>query len=231
MKRIQIFIISFLLCASHLFAQEKYVYDSSAVEARNFAQPSFDQYKSDPDFKYETEVVQTPSLWDRLWAWFWEKYADIMSTAAGRFTMKTIFCVVGIGGLAFFIYKITRMNRLSLFAANQQISTAYKVESEDIHAIPFDTAINEALMQGNYRLAVRLSYLQNLKLLADKELIDWRLNKTNTDYWREISTPALQQSFKSVTDIFEYAWYGSHTVDRQDYEMMKDELQQFKNQL
>jgi len=224
-------LISFLFCTCVVFAQQESAYDSAAVEIRTFNDTTFQQYKNDADFQYENELVQTPSIWDRFWAWVWRKYDEIMSTEAGRVTMKFIFWLLGIGGLAFFVYKVARMNRLSLFAAEQQSLTAYKVESEDIHAIPFDTAINEALQQGNYRLAIRLSYLQNLKLLTDKELIDWRPNKTNTDYWREITSPSLQRSFKSVTNIFEYAWYGSHSVTRGDFETMKEELLQFKTQL
>ncbi|QEC66244.1 DUF4129 domain-containing protein [Panacibacter ginsenosidivorans] len=226
-----LFLILFFLCNQTVFAQQKLVYDSAAVEVRTFNDTSFQEYKSDADFQYENEVVETPSLWDRFWACVWKKYDEIMSTEAGRATMKFIFWLLGIGGLAFFVYKVARMNRLSLFATEQQSLTAYKVESEDIHAIPFDTAINEALQQGNYRLAIRLSYLQNLKLLTDKELIDWHPNKTNTDYWLEIADTSLQRSFKSVTSIFEYAWYGSHSVTREDFETMKEELLQFKTQL
>jgi hypothetical protein len=217
-----LFIVSFLIFTSTVFAQDKPAYDSGAVELRSFDNASFDKYKNDSDFQYEKELVQIPSLWDRFWIWVWKKYEEIMSTDAGRFTMNAIFWIIGVGGLVFFIFKVTRMNRLSLFAAGPQSITAYKVESEDIHAIPFDTAINEALMQGNYRLAIRLSYLQNLKMLADKEMIDWRPNKTNTDYWREITNASLQRSFKNVTNIFEYAWYGSHTVNREDFETMKE---------
>jgi hypothetical protein len=224
-------LISFLSCTYTIFAQDKLLYDSAAVETRAFKEAPFSAYKNDTDFQYENEVLQTPSIWDRFWAWVWRKYGEIMSTEAGRFTMNTLFWVIGIGGVAFFVYKVIRMNRLSLFAADQRVATAYKVESEDIHAIQFDAAINEALQQGNYRLAIRLAYLQNLKLLADKELIDWRPNKTNTDYWRELTTTAQQASFKNITGVFEYAWYGSHDVAREDFETMKQELTQFKNQL
>ena len=207
------------------------MYDSGAVETRSFKEAAFNEYKNDVDFQYENELIQTPGLLDRFWAWLWNKYNQIISTEAGRTTMNIFFWALGIGGIAFFIYKVIKMNRLSLFASNQQTNMPYKVESEDIHAIQFDTAINEALQTGNYRLAIRLSYLQNLKMLADRELIDWRPNKTNTDYWKELSAIALRPAFRSITNIFEYAWYGSHTVEKEDFDTMKQEINQFKNQL
>lgn len=225
------FTILFSFFGAALFAQQKAPYDSAAVETRSFKTESFDQYKTDTEFQYDRELVQTPTLWDRFWAWVWEKYAEIMSTEAGKTTMTFLLWAIALGLLAFFVYKIVNMNRYNLFSANPNAGMPYKVESEDIHAIQFDEAINEALIAGNYRLAIRLAYLQNLKLLADRSLIDWRPNKTNTDYWKELTAVALRPAFRSITNIFEYAWYGSHLVTREDFETMRSEIHQFKTQL
>lgn len=226
------FIIILMLCLSFpLFAVEKPVYDSSGVTPREFSNNSFDRYRDSKEFQYETKIVETPSLWERFWVWAWRKYTEIMSTPAGRATMKVLYWGIAIGAILFFVFKVTRMNRLAMFANDAKNSTGYKIESEDIHAIAFEAAIRDALQNGNYRLAVRLLYLQNLKLLSDRNMIAWQPNKTNTDYWREITNSQLQQSFKKVTGIFEYAWYGSHAVTKDDYTLMHDELIQFQNRL
>lgn len=227
-----VLIILFIICSSALFAQlDSMTYDSSAVMQRSFSSASLDEYKKSKDFQYETKVVETPSLWDRFWNWFWGLVEDIMSTPEGQATLKVLYWVLGVGAIAFFIYKVIRMNRLAIFANESKSAGAYKIDSEDIHAIPFDLAISEALQQGNYRLAVRLLYLQHLKLLADRNMIAWQPNKTNTDYWRELTNETLQQIFKSATNIFEYAWYGSHTVSKDDYTVMKEALMKFQNRL
>jgi hypothetical protein len=139
--------------------------------------------------------------------------------------------VVIIAVILFFVFKVTKMNRLALFKGESKSGSSYNITSEDIHSIPFDEAINEALNSGNYRLAIRLLYLQNLKLLADKNLIAWQPNKTNTDYCSEITHESSKQVFRHVTNIFEYAWYGSHTVTRNDFTDMKEELTKFQNRL
>src|SRR4051794_3501647 len=105
-------LISFSCAAS---AQEKFVYDSSSLQVRNFSDSSLEVYKNDRNFQYEKEVIEKPSLWGRFWRWFWNVYDDIMSTKAGQVTIKIIYWVLGLGAIAFFIYKIMRMNRLSLF--------------------------------------------------------------------------------------------------------------------
>ena len=206
-------------------------YDSSAVTQLHFSDSAFNAYNSDKEFQYETKVVETPSLWDRFWRWFWRLYGDIISSPAGRVTMNILYWALGIGAILFFVFKITRMNRLAMFAKDSVSNLPYDINSEDINAIPFDEAISEALKNGNYRLAIRLLYLQNLKILADRNLILWQPNKTNTDYWRELKNESLKQSFKNATNIFEYAWYGSHTVSSNDFSVMKDELTNFQNRL
>ena len=234
MRVFLIILIVFISC--NLFGQNKAQkdslrYDSAAISQLHFSDSAFNAYSNNKDFQYETKIVETPSLWDRFWAWLWKLYADIMSSTAGRITMKLLYWVVGIGAVIFFVYKVTRMNRLAMFSKDSTNAMPYNIDSEDIHAIPFDEAINEALQNGNYRLAIRLLYLQNLKLLADKDLILWQPNKTNTDYLHELTNDSTKQVFKNVTNIFEYAWYGSHTVSNHDYSIMKDELTNFQNRL
>lgn len=192
---------------------------------------SLDSFKAKRDFQYEKEAVETPSLWDRFWQWFWGKYDEIMQTEAGRTTMKIIYWVLGIAAIAFFIFRVMRMNRIALFAGSSLSHTPYSAEEENIHSISFETAIQDAMQQGNYRLAIRLLYLQNLKLLSDRNLIVWRPDKTNADYTRELEQTSLQQSFSSITRTFEYAWYGNHTVPESDFDDLQLEFNHFQKQL
>lgn len=222
-----ILLITFSLVSA---AQKKLVYDSSKIEQRNFSSSSLNVYKNDRDFQYEKETIQRETWWDRFWDWFWNKYEDIMSTERGRTTMRIIYWILGIAALAFFALKVSKMNRLNLFSASPQSKTPYTIEEENIHAISFDEAIQNALHEGNYRLAIRLLYLQNLKMLTDKNLIEWQLNKTNKDYLREM-IPSLQQAFKHITDVFEYAWYGHFTVTKEDFATLKENVLKFQKQL
>jgi hypothetical protein len=209
----------------------KIKYDSSSVQQRHFSPSSLSAYSKDKDFQYETEVAQGPSWWDRFWDWFWRKYAELMNTAAGRATMTAIYWILGLSAIAFFIFKVTRMNRINLFTASSNNTIPYSTEEENIYAISFEEAIQNALQNGNYRLAVRLLYLQNLKTLTDKSVIAWQPNKTNHDYFREINEPNLQQLFKHITDVFEYAWYGHLSVSNEDFDELRESIVKFQNQL
>src|SRR4051812_9814298 len=211
--------------------KEKPAYDSSAMQPRHFTASSINAYTNDKDFQYEKEAVETPSAWDRFWQWFWNKYNEMISTEAGKTTMQIIYWLLGIAAIIFFVLKATTMNRMTLFKASPQSNNAYAIEDENIYTISFNEAIQQALQSSNYRLAIRLLYLQNLAILADRNFIVWRPNKTDADYLREINKPTLKQSFKNITGIFEYVWYGNLVVTKDDFGGIQKEFIQFQNQL
>jgi hypothetical protein len=225
-----LFIIIILSFSFASTAQQKILYDSSKIEQRNFSSSSLNIYKKNKDFQYENEPVQKQTWWDRFWDWIWNKYDNIMSTETGRNTMKAIYWLLGASAVAFFVMKASKMNRLNLFAASSQSNTSYTIEEEDIHVIAFDEAIQNALKDGNYRLAIRFLYLQNLKILTDKDIIAWQPNKTNRDYVYEL-IPTLQQTFKHITDVFEYAWYGQLNVSEDDFFELKEDVLNFQKRL
>jgi hypothetical protein len=100
--------------------------------------------------------------------------------------------------------------------------------SGNIHEIPFDKAISDAVNAGNYSLATRLMYLQGLKLLSDKKLIAWHENKTNWQYVYELNNIALRSSFRTVTSIFEYVHYGNMKVEKDKFDHIKEAFRNFK---
>ena len=94
MRVFLIILIVFISC--NLFGQNKAQkdslrYDSAAISQLHFSDSAFNAYSNNKDFQYETKIVETPSLWDRFWAWLWKLYADIMSSTAGRITMKLLY--------------------------------------------------------------------------------------------------------------------------------------------
>jgi hypothetical protein len=226
-----VFFLLILFSSFVVTAQKKIAYDTTTVQQRNFSPPSVNTYRNNKNFQYDKELIETPSLWDRFWDWVWNKYEELMSTETGQVTMKILFWLFGFGAVAFFISRVMKMSRMNLFSANEQRNLNYTIEDENIHAIEFEAAIQQALQDGNYRLAIRLLYLQSLKILTDKNFINWQPNKTNTDYLYEIKKQSLLQPFKSITYVFEYAWYGNKTVNREDYSEMKEEFLKFQSQL
>ncbi|MBC7721785.1 MAG: DUF4129 domain-containing protein, partial [Pedobacter sp.] len=101
----------------------------------------------------------------------------------------------------------------------------------DIHGIDFNAAIDAAIAKNNYRIAIRLLYLQTLKLLTDSDLIDWKINKTNTTYVQELSGHQQQYSFAQLTNYFDKAWYGETNIEAAEFDQLKQLFYQFQKQI
>ena len=85
--------------------------------------------------------------------------------------------------------------------------------------------LREALAAGNYSQAVRIYYLQVIKDLSLKGYIDWKREKTNRDYLREIRNSALAPDFRSATRTFEEVWYGNSAVNESSYQMVSAQME------
>jgi hypothetical protein len=220
-------LILFFLMALTGSAQGKLTFDSSEVIVRSFNDASIAAYKSEKQFQYDKIGEPVLSLWDRFWIWFWDMMDRMLSTPAGKTTFKTILIVLGIAAVIFFIYKLMG-DKTKLFGGKGNKGLPYEIGDEDIHSISFEDAIREAIANENYRLAVRLVYLHSLKLLSDKELIDWKPGKTNTAYVFELKDHPSFTSFNNLTQEFEFAWYGGEEVSKEHYQEIDAAFNDFK---
>ncbi len=206
--------------------------DSSKIKLRQFNPASINEYRQQRDFKYDTTPGEELSLWDRLLNWFWNYIDNLM---AGRVTGRLInllFIILGAGALVFMILKLTGMDMMQIFTG--KTSTAeipYSESLENIHEISFDDEIEKAIANRNFRLAVRLLYLNCLKKLSDAGAIQWKTDKTNLAYLQEIQNPEQQQKFGLLTRQFEYVWYGDFKVDQTDFQQISNSFQQFNPKL
>tara|TARA_Y100001935_G_C17295050_1_gene505636 strand:- start:1942 stop:2346 length:405 start_codon:yes stop_codon:yes gene_type:complete len=100
------------------------------------------------------------------------------------------------------------------------------IKSENIQDL-----IKEALANKNYRLAIRYYYLYILKLLSNKELIDWQLQKTNDDYLHELSNGSLKKAFAKATFLYDYVWYGEFQLDESKYQQAERTFKALQNSI
>ncbi|HAX14406.1 MAG TPA: DUF4129 domain-containing protein, partial [Leeuwenhoekiella sp.] len=86
------------------------------------------------------------------------------------------------------------------------------IETQNIQEL-----IDTALKENNYRLAVRFYYLLLLQKLAQKDIIDWQVQKTNADYIYEIKNDTLRADFTKLTRIYDFIWYGNFNVSSHQF--------------
>jgi hypothetical protein len=227
----KIFFLLFVCLCTTCFAQRQVKADTSHIEKRLFSAEGLEKIKADKEFQYDRYKEPPKSLWDRFWSWFWSKISQFLSTEGGRTTMWTVFIIVGVAVIAYFIFKVVGMKEGGLFGRSSKDSLDYSISSDDIHRISFEEAIQDAIASSNFRLAIRLMYLQSLKKLSDSGYINWQLNKTNTDYLQETRDKKWHYLFSSLTYNFEYTWYGETAINKDRFGVVQQQFQQFNNQL
>lgn len=76
----------------------------------------------------------------------------------------------------------------------------------------------DALDKKDYKLAVRIRFLIQIKLLQDKGLITWKKEKTNFDYYFEINETGIKETFRNIVLIFEKVWYANYQSSINTYQ-------------
>lgn len=231
-----IYIILYLLNSGISFAQKEttVIIDSSAVSKKEFPVSLSEKYNSD-DFNYNDTVGQSQNYLLRGIKWFFRKIAETFGIDVDPGFYKIVEVLIYFVLIAIALYIIIRLfvghKASSFFTEKSKELAPLSFEEEHIEKIYLDDLIANALKQSDYRLAIRYMYLKILKDLSVKNLIDWHFEKTNIDYYNEISSPALQQNFKTVSYLYEHIWYGEFNVDGTSFNSAKKEFDDLKKMM
>lgn len=95
-------------------------------------------------------------------------------------------------------------------------------EEAALRAANLKEALEQALSRGDYRQAFRIRYLEVLQKMVLNNIIDYRKERTNMEYLRQIKDPSVHQLFKALTLYFEEVWYGEMTADQAAFNRMSE---------
>ncbi|MBA3987276.1 MAG: DUF4129 domain-containing protein, partial [Flavobacteriales bacterium] len=191
-----------------------------------FDTKKINEYKKNKDFDYSEEELEE-NWWQkfkrwlgRIWSdfWYW-LLGDFKGNSFLVFLIKILpYLIVG-GIIAFIIWLFYKLNPgATLFKSKKNPEIFFTDEEEIIKSQNIQELIEKALLEKDYRLAVRYHYLFTLKKLSDANIIHYEFDKTNSDYTKEIKDEHILIHFVKVTIIYEYIWYGSFEVSEPEYE-------------
>lgn len=134
-------------------------------------------------------------------------------------TMKLILIVVIVGLLSFLLYLITKgmISSYTEKVPKNNLSSVVDDLDENIHEVDFERLLQQATQNEQFKLAVRILYLNIIKVLADKELIEWKKNKTNGHYLREMNQHHSSVNFSMLTTIYEQSWFSAQALSKNRY--------------
>lgn len=225
------FIYILLFLTSCCFAQkdslslEEINYDNEYINSKEF-DPTFIEKYSSNEFQYEVKIDDTKlSAWNRFWKnvgdffsnLFDIRDADGSTSSLGIFMKIVAFLIIGF--VIFMIVKII-INKEGgwVFGKSSTKINVTNLVEENIHNVDFKKLISSSKNDKEYRVSIRYYYLWLLKSFADKKIIEWDIEKTNSDYYYEIKDIDTKSEFQFLSYIYEYCWYGEFTLSETDFQ-------------
>lgn len=87
---------------------------------------------------------------------------------------------------------------------------------EDIEAVDTEAGLKAALAAEDYRTACRMIFLRALQQLQQDNEINWKPEKTNRHYLRELASSTHIDVFRPLAITYENVWYGNKPIAYQD---------------
>ncbi len=137
---------------------------------------------------------------------------------------------IAAAALFFILYKLFLSK--GLFRKNdKEVNNVQELPDEELLQLGnYDKLIQEAMEASDYRLATRYLFLQTLKQLADKEIIFYAADKTNSEYLLQIPEN-LKPGFRNITRHYDYIWYGHQTIEKERFQNIQQIFKQFNQVL
>lgn len=185
-----------------------------------FFKPNFKKKYATEDFAYEYKAPEK-NAWDRFKEWLAGIFRNLFNFTSDETAMNFVVILlktIAVLIVVFVIYLIVKavMNKDGKWIFGKSSDTKmirYEEVEQYLHRADFEKLIGDALAVGDKRLSIRYYYLWLLKRMTDLQLIEWDIEKTNSDYHYEIKKPALREKFAYLSYLYDYVWYGEFELD------------------
>lgn len=201
--------------------------DAGDLSPITFDRTQIESYRAEKEFDY-INAQEKDNWWTRFKKWINAKYNQFLNWLFGEYQANSI--------LAFFIkilpflllliliglivWLFSRLNPGARILEQQKTSEVFLTEEEElVKNEDLQGLMKEAVKNGQFRLAVRYYYLNELRKLDELELIQYEYQKTNRDYSNEIKDEKIRKQFSDITFLYEFIWYGSFQVSESDFRL------------
>ncbi|MCT4216316.1 DUF4129 domain-containing protein [Elizabethkingia anophelis] len=190
------------------------------------------------DFDYSVNKPKE-SLWQKFKKWLGELLNDWFQSNSLRgandlfYVLLRIIAIVLIGFVLYVIIRfvLSRNGNWVFSKKSKKLNPEERTITENIHELDLSSLIKNYEDKKEYRSAVRYQFLYLLKLMTDKNMLEWDPEKTNRDYVRMLSDNALQSDFQKLSFVFENVWYGERTIGENEYTIFRKQYQQTQQKI
>ena len=211
------------------------------INQRQLIDAEVDALKKDDDFWYipvieklETRLKNDPKFRDSLLRVSDHELMDERETSfLYQPWFTTLMWIIIIGIFAAAVIYFLAQNKINIFS-RESISSAgdeHDEDEEDIFHLSYTKLIQNAEKGKDYRGAIRLMFLQTLKLLSDINAIHYQPDYTNFDYLQQLNSSKHHDGFFDVMRNYEYVWYGKFDISTEQYTAIKNKFLKLQHKI
>lgn len=147
--------------------------------------------------------------------------------------LETILWVIVVVGFITFLAVFLMNGNVGIFRRSKTIRDREMAEEnfDDIFAINYEQQIEKAAAEGNYNFGVRLLYLRLLRTLAERNIIEYKQDRTNFDYLLQLQPTKYYKEFFRLTRHYEYGWYGQFPMQKEQFDQIRRQFADFDRTL
>jgi hypothetical protein len=149
--------------------------------------------------------------------------------------LKILLYILVIGAIAILIYYLIKQYYKSANRQNERdVVKSYQLKNlneDQLKALDTLKLIAKAEAQGDYKNAYRLRYLHLIKLLVLHKKISFKKEFTNHNYIAQLRHSEYVKDFATLTNYFDYYWYGDISISNERYLELKPVFDTFYNKI
>lgn len=132
----------------------------------------------------------------------------------------------------FIIVYLVRQNAEGRRLKKVQLSTTFDEENPDeLILSELQKELNNAALAENYNRCLRYQFLLMLESLQERGLIKWHKYSTNGEYLNQLLSYKLFKTISDLTLVYEYYWYGEHTLSLERYTKLVEHFDNLKERM
>ncbi len=195
---------------------------------RHIDQNRMEKYRKDADFQYYKYSENQKDIYDAYRSKLFQILRSIFGNRAAVSLLSNIHYVILLIAVLLVALYVGRLSTEGIFQKSNtvqhgkglQITSSSNSMTQDLKS-----QIEEAMKNGDFKLALRLHFISLLRSLHQNKIIHWESYKTNYDYYFEIKDAGIKQIFREIAFIYENVWYGGRFVTQ---DMIKETEQKLK---
>ncbi len=176
------------------------------AQERGYEEKEFDRLNQLDAYDYEKRAEETPK---QDLGWLQRLLKGIAGIIEWLFSSPLGYLLLA-GLIGMVIYAVVKNSQGSIRHPGEKVAAGDALvitDEKDFDDTDWQSLIDKARSEGNYRLAIRYMYLLVLRDCHRHQFIEWKMEKTNYNYLDELPD-VVKPDFSRLLYLYEYVWYG-----------------------